>query len=78
LRRILPTRPVEETRDYRSNDREAERGQKPAVHAGRVLRHDHDVKREAAGDREVDAALHDDEGLAEPGNRERGGERQHR
>ena len=70
--------PVQRAGDDRREERDADRRQEPRVHAVRVVREDHDVERQPAGDREVDAALHDDERLAECRDRERRRERQHR
>ena len=70
--------PVQEAGADRGEERDADRGPEPRVVAGRVLGDDHDVEGEAAGHREVDAALHDDERLAERRDRERRRERQHR
>ena len=70
--------PVQQAGDDRGEERDADRRQEPRVDAGRVLGEDHDVERKPAGHREVDAALHDDERLAERGDRERRRERQHR
>ena len=70
--------PVEQAGGDRREKRDADRGQEPGVLAGRVVREDHDVEGQPAGDREVDAALHDHERLAERRDGERRGERQHR
>ena len=79
LRRIRPIRkPFSRAGGDGREEGDADRRQEPRVVAGRVLGHDHDVERQPAGDREVDPALHDDERLAERGDRQRRGERQHR
>ena len=69
---------TEPGRDRRERTRAPIAGQSRASSPAGILRDDDDVERQPAGDREVDAALHDDERLAERRDRERRGERQHR
>ena len=79
LSRMRPIRnPFSRAGGDGGEERDGDRRPEPRVVAGRVLGQDHDVERQPAGNREVDAALHDDERLAQRRDRERRGERQHR
>ena len=79
LRRMRPIRnPLSRPAAIAARNAMPIAGSEPRVLAVRVVGDDHDVERHAAGDREVDAALHDDERLAEGRDREHRGERQHR
>ena len=70
--------PVQTAGGEGGEERETDRREEPCVVPGGILGEDHDVERQPAGNREVDAALHDDERLAQRRDRERRGERQHR
>ena len=72
----------EEAVDDADEQRHHERGQRRRQHlrvvAVGLVGHDHDDQRDRAGHRQVDAALHDHEGLPERDDREDGREREHR